>query len=161
MLAFCDEAFVGEELGELDLARGDPVEVALRDHAHGGTDFFTRMREVSQHGAYAVHVGAEAMRGLPREWCRAYSLPTATSMSTAWYAVEIASSICREWCSRLQFVLNIRRAQGSVMTFNYSESDLHVCVRDPIWVALRTELPFGSRERERILVVDALIPKNH
>ena len=95
MLAFCDEAFVGEEPGELDLVRDDPVEVALRDHAHGGTDFFTRMREVSHHGAYAVHVGAEAMRGLPREWCRAYSLPTATSMSIAWYDVEIASSICR------------------------------------------------------------------
>ena len=82
-------------------------------------------------------------------------------MSTAWYDVDIASSICREWCSRLQLFFNIWRAQGSVMTFNYSDYDLNGHVRDLIWVALRTELPLGSRERERILVVDALIPKYH
>jgi hypothetical protein len=148
---------------ELEDDGGDhavPLAIVLHDHFEGCADFFTRMRDVKIGGSIVSNAGAEAMRGVPREWCGNYGLSTAMSMSMSLYNVEVATSVCNEWCLRNQFFYDLWRGQGGSMTYRYTAAGIASYVPDASWVEFKSQFAPGSKEQARIDVVDCIVPTN-
>ena len=149
---------VGVAFDELTegLARGE-----LR--AASGNDFFIRVRSAASSSSDLAPnecIGAEAKRGIPREWCNWYGLPVSISFSVRKYSAESAFVLASHWCERLQFFYDLWIALSGDLSYRFSEDDFASWKPSDEWLSFCAGLAHGSDEYDRALMLDTLFPSN-
>jgi len=101
----------------------------------------------------------EAKVGVPREFCRLYSLRQTAQFAISKFGHVNAMELSLEWCRRMQHFFDIWRLQGS-KSYIFSADELGSYVAQPSWTSLCASIPMGSGGRERFDFLSALRPVN-
>ena len=123
-------------------------------------DFFTRARYRQRDDVMITTFGAEACRGIVREWCVKYGMQQSPSLSANIYGPETASIICEEWCRRHQHLFDIWAKAGSDFEYRFSDRDSQSYVAPVVWLELCARLPVGSPAYLRCQAIDTIAPRN-
>ena len=108
----------------------------------------------------SVAFGAEACRGIVREWCVNYNMQQAFSLSGNLYDPEVVPMICEEWCRRYKHFYDIWVRAGSDFEYRYSEVDLQSYVPPVAWLEMCAGLTMGSAAYRRCQAIDMIAPLN-
>ena len=134
---------------------------ALAPASATGDEFFIRVSESPCASAASVRttVAVEAKRGVPREYCRRYSLLVASSWSADRYGLDAAMVMASELRERQQHYYLI---WATDMDFErrFSAAELHSYVESVDWIAFKASLPVGSAALGRCHQIEAAIPAN-
>ena len=126
-----------------------------------GDDFFVRFRSAS---AWSSHcAGSECIctepKRLARAWCKLYKLQQTYTFPFAKLGTEVSVALAHETCRRYQWFFNLWKEEANPH-FRYCPADMDGYAPDLAWVTFLDTLPHGSEQRERALMVDALVPQN-
>jgi hypothetical protein len=140
----------------------DDIVAGDHDAEPGGEDFFTRVRGIRLGvigDIVAGTVGAEAKRGVPREFCSRYSLHDSSSWSVRLYTHDVAMELAHEWCSKNQFLYDMWVAAGDAYyRFPGDIATLYEASDD--WRRFVEALPLASLALERARLIEVMQPIN-
>ena len=102
--------------------------------ASSGDDFFVRVRHVNGRQT----VGAEAKRGLAREWCHIFSLQVSTTYYSSLIDPGVASAFASRWCEVMQHFYDIWRERNDPH-YRYSNDELVQPQGSDEWLALHLD----------------------
>ena len=78
-------------------------------------------------------------------------------MSIKKYPMNVASTICTEWCRKMQFFYDLWGAQGDD-NYCFMQEDVDSYTWSEAWRALMEDIPLVGPTMERVQVLEALSP---
>ena len=118
------------------------------------------MPSSSTAAAELKHVGAEAKRGVPREWCAKYGLSNSVSFALSLYTEEAALILADYWCERLQFWYDMWISSGGDPRYGYTNEEIASFQPSPEWIRFKESFYQGGATHGRAMWLDTVRPTN-